>query len=572
MSKLMKEVRLAGEPAERSAPPGRAFGELLIDRGLLSARDLEAALQLQRSTGRRLGETLVALGFVSPANVMEVLAERLGLEFVVLNDTAVDSLVARELPEELARRYRVLPISRRGDTVSVVMHEPNDVFAIDDLAVLLNASVIPVLADPNHLEAAINRVWAGSSIESSMNDATGELDDTGEIPMAVAVEAPVVRMMNAIIAQAVAERASDVHLEPMSDRLRVRFRVDGVLHDVSEAPLTVHRPAISRLKIMAGIDIAMHRLPQDGRFSVTIDEREVDVRMATLPTACGEAAILRLLDKSTGVIELTALGLTPREIEQYRAAFSVTQGAIVTSGPTGSGKTSTLYATLLEIDNTTRNIVTVEDPIEYRIDKIKQIQVESKGGLTFPVALRSVLRSDPDVIFVGEIRDLETARMAAEASLTGHLVFSTIHTTSAAAVPMRLIDMGVEPFLVTSALTTVVGQRLVRRLCPECAEPHEPDRATRTTLDLPDELLDAGTIRRAVGCSRCASTGYFGRIGVYEIMSMSEGICRLVSAGADRREIERLAISEGMDTLRMAAFRRTAEGLLSIEELLRVIV
>jgi type IV pilus assembly protein PilB len=397
-----------------------------------------------------------------------------------------------------------------------------------------------------------------------------ESDELGDL-IAVAEDAPIVRMVNAILAQAIGERASDVHLEPTPDRLVVRFRVDGVLHDASQAPLSVHRPAISRLKIMAGVDIAKTRLPQDGRFSVTLDGRHVDVRMATLPTAFGEAAILRLLDKSAGMIELGELGFSPDELERYRELFSVSQGAIITSGPTGSGKTSTLYATLLEIDKTVQSIISVEDPIEYRMTGIKQMQADPRSGLTFPIALRSILRSDPDVILVGEIRDLETARIAAEAALTGHLVFSTIHTTSAAAVPLRLIDMGVEPFLVTSALTAVVGQRLARRLCSECAQTDEPDLETRTRLGIPDELMDQGIIRRAVGCPRCANTGYHGRIGIYEIMAMTADICRLVAGGADRRDIERWAVSEGMDTLRMAALRRVADGTLSLEELLRVV-
>jgi type IV pilus assembly protein PilB len=569
---LLNDNRPATESTGRRALPLR-IGEMLLERELISVRDLEAALELQRKTGRRLGETLVALGLVSPGDVMRVLADRLGLDFVDLAETAIDSMVAQAIPEALARRYRVLPISRRDEVVTVVMHEPNDVFAIDDLALLLNASVNPALADPDQIQAAIDQVWAGSSIESSVDEATDDLDDPDDISdlMAVAEDAPIIRMVNAILAKAVAERASDVHLEPTLDRLRVRFRVDGVLHDTSEAPLTVHRPAISRLKIMAGIDIAKTRLPQDGRFSATVNDRQVDVRMATLPTACGEAAILRMLDKTSGVIELAALGFTSHELERYRAAFSTSQGAIITSGPTGSGKTSTLYATLLEVNSDARNVITVEDPIEYRVNGIKQVQVQNRAGLTFATALRSILRSDPDVILVGEIRDLETARMAAEASLTGHLVFSTIHTNSAAAVPLRLIDMGVEPFLVTSALTAVVGQRLVRRLCPQCAELCEPDLATRTSLGLPDELMDRGTIRRAVGCSRCAGTGYFGRLGIYEIMHMSSDVCRLVAARADRRDIERWAVSEGMDTLRMAALQRVADGTLSIEELRRVV-
>jgi type II secretory ATPase GspE/PulE/Tfp pilus assembly ATPase PilB-like protein len=443
---------------------------------------------------------------------------------------------------------------------------------MDDLAMLLHGTVVPVLADDAELDAAIGRVWAGSSVDSIVDEASSELvDDDVRDLVAVAEEAPIVRMVDAILAQAVAERASDIHLEPATNRLRLRFRVDGVLRDASDAPLNVHRAAINRLKIMAGVDIAQHRMPQDGRFSATIDERHVDVRVATLPTAYGEAAVLRLLDKASGVIALEALGFTPHELEQYRTLFHASQGVIVTSGPTGSGKTSTLYATLLEIDSDTRSVITVEDPIEYRTAGIKQVQVESRSGLTFPTALRSILRADPDVILVGEIRDLETAQITAEASLTGHLVLSTIHTTSAAAVPHRLVDMGVESYLVTSSLTAVIGQRLARRLC-DCASPAEPDLETRTRLALPDHVLDTGAIREAVGCTRCAGTGYFGRIGIYEIMPMTSEICRLVSARADRRDIEREAVAEGMETLRTAALRRLGDGTLSVDELVRAIL
>ncbi len=384
-------------PRHRKSSTPRRIGEMLVERELISAHDLEAALELQRQTGRRLGETLVALGLVSSADVLLVLVERLGLDDIVLADTSIDSMVAQSVPELVARRYRALPISRHDDVVTVAMHDPSDVFAVDDLAMLLDAVIMPVLADPEQIDAAINRMWTGSNVESTLLEAPGELhevDDVSDI-LATAEEAPIIRMVNAILAQAVAERVSDVHFEPTPTRLRVRLRVDGVLHDTSDAPLSADRPIVSRLKIMAGIDIARTRLPQDGRFSVSINERQVDVRMATLPTAFGEAAILRLLDKVSGVIELDELGFTTDELERYRSLFNASQGVIMTSGPTGSGKTSTLYATLLEIDSFSQNIIAVEDPIEYRVEGIKQMQVETRSGLSFPLALRSILRIRP---------------------------------------------------------------------------------------------------------------------------------------------------------------------------------
>jgi type IV pilus assembly protein PilB len=520
----------------------------------------------------RFGESLVDLGIMSWPELLRVLAERLGVPFVDLDTVTVDASVAQSIPEEVARRYQALPIARRPDGMLVVMKEPSDVFAIDDLRLLLRGGIVPALGVPDQVRTAIDRAWGGATTDNTIQAVHAEFDDVAEVSdlLAVAEEAPIVRMVNAIIARAVDERASDVHLEPTRDRLRVRYRVDGVLKDASVAPLSMHRATISRLKIMAGMDIAKTRLPQDGRFSAALNERSVDVRVATLPTELGEAAVLRLLDKSGGLLELDALGFGAAELERYRAAYSMPQGAVITSGPTGSGKTSTLYATLLEINRPDRSIIAVEDPVEYRIDGIKQMQVATRAGLSFPTALRSILRSDPDVILVGEIRDPETARLAAEASLTGHLVFSTIHTTSAAAVPLRLVDMGVEPFLVTSALTAVVGQRLLRRLCPDCAEVHVPDRQLRADLDLPDHVLDGAIIRRAVGCPRCMHSGHRGRTGIYEVMSMTSEVCALVKGGADRRDIERVAVSEGMETLRTAALHHVAQGTVDLQELIRV--
>jgi type IV pilus assembly protein PilB len=559
-------------------PPGEGvarIGEMLLEQGLVTEDGLAAALGLQRQTGRRLGEALVSMGLVSSYDLARVLAVRLGLEFVDLAEVPVDALVAQRIPEGVARRYGAVPISEHDGVIRVAFADPSDVFAIDDIRAFTKAPIAPMIADPQQLASTIDRIWASSDIASSLGDAaTDDADPTDELSSAVhgADEAPIVRLVNAIIAQAVDERASDVHFEPAAHKVRIRFRVDGVLHDASEAPVSVLRQMISRLKILAGIDIARTRVPQDGRFTVTVKDAQVDVRMATLPTAYGEAAILRLLNTTGSIIEWSALGLDPEDAERYESAFRSPQGTIITSGPTGSGKTSTLYATLREISTPAVSIIAVEDPIEYRMEGIKQLQVAPKAGLTFPMALRSMLRSDPDVILVGEIRDLETARIAAEAAMTGHLVLSTIHTTRAAAVPLRLIDMGVEPFLVTSALTCIVGQRLVRRLCPRCSEPHEPDEVLSKSLALPDELLESGVIRRAVGCGHCGGTGYRGRTALYEVMLMSEDVGRLVIARAASRDIERWAVAEGMNTLRTAALRRVRDGVLSLEEMLRVVV
>jgi type IV pilus assembly protein PilB len=385
-------------------------------------------------------------------------------------------------------------------------------------------------------------------------------------------DGPIVRLVNALLERAVDERASDLHVEPSSDRVRVRFRVDGVLHDTSETPLSVLRPIVSRVKVLGGLDIAQTRSPQDGRFSVTVHGRPIDVRVATLPTANGEAIVMRLLDRMRGVMDLGGLGLSETEMSRYEPAFRAPQGAVFVSGPTGSGKTSTLYATLSEINKPDRSIVSVEDPVEYRLDGIKQIQINSRAGVTFPTALRAILRADPDVVLIGEVRDAETAHIAAEASITGHLVFSTLHTTRASAVPMRLVDMGIEPYLVASSLTCVIAQRLARKLCPDCATVEEhPDLDLLRSLGATDEILQGAQFRQPVGCHMCQKTGFRGRQAVYEVMPITEDIGHLVLERASSVTIEHLAVEQGMDTLRIAALRRVARGEFTVDEMLRVI-
>ncbi|MCZ7525302.1 MAG: GspE/PulE family protein [Acidimicrobiia bacterium] len=513
------------------------------------------------------------MGVLSSYDLSRALAEKLGVPFVDLAESTIDDIAAQSLPERVARRYQALPIGVHDDKVVVAMTFPGDVVAVDDIRTILGSAIAPVVAEPEQLAAAIDRTWAGSRIASSVDAAHTEAEDP-EVATSIADvdDAPLVRLVNAIMGRAIDEGASDVHIQPEPQRVRIRIRVDGVLRDVSETPRSVLRPMISRLKIQAGLDITQTRIPQDGRFSITVDGRRVDARIATLPTGHGEAAVLRLLDERSGVFGFEELGFRPEELERYEQAFSVPQGTIITSGPTGSGKTSTLYATLLTVNTPDRNIISVEDPIEYKIEGTKQMQIDVKSGMTFPTALRSILRADPDVILVGEIRDLETARIAAEAALTGHLVLSSIHTTRASAVPLRLIDMGVEPYLVTSALTCTVGQRLARKLCPRCSEPDVLDRTVVESLRLPEELVERGDIRRAVGCSYCSGSGYRGRTAIYEVMLMTEEISRLVLGRASSHDIERWAVADGMDTLRTAALKRVADGVLSLEEMLRVVV
>jgi type IV pilus assembly protein PilB len=560
-------------PAHRRGSTQPRIGEMMIERGLISAEDLEHALESQRGTGRRMGETLVAMGVISDFDLAKVLADRLGHEFVDLTVETLDVVITSLIPEEVARRYQALPITERDGRVVVAMANPNDVFALDDLRVLTDSSVIPVMAAPAQLIEAIDRAFAKTDIESSLDEAVNEADDQPERELRVGVgdDAPIVRLVNALIDRAVDDRASDVHIEPSSTRVRIRSRIDGVLHDTSDLPRSVLRSVVSRLKVLSGIDITRTRVPNDGRFSVRLRHRTVDVRVTTLPTAHGESVILRLLDHSQGGIDIGQLGFLPDELERYQRAYRAPQGTILVTGPTGSGKTSTLYATLLDVNKSDRSTVTVEDPIEYKIDGIKQMQVNLSSGLTFPVALRALLRSDPDIILVGEIRDRETAKIAAEAALTGHLVLSTLHTTSAAATPLRLVDMGLEPYLVTSAVTCIVAQRLARRLCELCAEPETRDATMLRTMGVPDAVIDAGTLSRPVGCPTCHGTGYLGRTAIYEIMPITEDITRLVLSHAPGTEIERCAVGEGMQTLWTSAMRHAAVGDFGIDELLRVV-
>ncbi|MGQ0825378.1 MAG: GspE/PulE family protein [Actinomycetota bacterium] len=561
-----------GAPNAGAAHPQLPLiGETLVERGLVTERDIASAVELQRATHRRIGQTLVEMGVLSSVALTEVIAERVGFPFVDLSSQQIDQKLATLIPDHLARNHGAIPIGRQGKCLVVAMADPEDVFALDDLRVVTGHSVRAVMADRMQLKDVIERTWNRQDVENQFDEA-GEVEDENPASAQSDVEnAPIVRLVNALLLEAVNESASDIHVEPLSDGIRIRMRVDGVLRDASETPTSVLRPLVSRIKVLGGIDITRRRVPHDGRFSTTIDGREIDVRVATLPTAHGEAVVLRLLDRVRTVLELPTLGLSGLDLVRYEEAIRSPQGSVIVSGPTGSGKTSTLYATLAALNAPDRSIVSVEDPIEYRLDGIKQIQVDIRAGVTFPSALRSILRADPDVVFVGEIRDSETAKIASEAAITGHLVLSTIHTLRAAAVPMRLIEMGVEPYLVVSSLSCVVAQRLVRKLCERCAVLTDVDERNLIQLGCPEALLENATMRRAVGCPTCRTTGYRGRGALYEVMEFSEEIARLVLTGASRHEIEASAIAGGMESLRIAALRRVVSGQLSIDEMLRVV-
>lgn len=554
------------------------LGEILIARGLISADALEVALEEQMVSGGRLGHILLRHGALPEAQLVRVLAEQFGMSFVDLEDFVPDADAGKVIRETFARRLRAVGIGWEGEALVVAMANPADVFALDDLQTLAGCPVVPRMAVPADIERLIDRLFRkGSETESALDEATREATAEGadvEVARADTDEGAVVRFVNELIARAIHERASDLHVEPTKDGVRIRFRVDGVLRDSMMVPRPLQGRIVSRLKIMSEMDIADRRAPQDGRAAIRVDGRSVDIRTVSFPTTNGEAVVLRLLDKSLDLIDISELGFHPDALARYRRSISLSSGAILVTGPTGSGKSTTLYATLREINSPERNIITVEDPVEYELDGIKQVQVEPKAGVTFASALRSLLRADPDVLLVGEVRDQDTARLAIDAALTGHLVLTSLHTNSTSATPARLVKMGVEPFLVTSAVQCIVAQRLARRLCERCRVPFSPPREVLRGLgwtDADEEALPSlPGFFQAVGCPGCGGTGYAGRFAVYEVMRVTDAVADAIVEWAPASELEAIAVREGMATLMHDGVLKAAQGLTTLEELHRV--
>jgi type IV pilus assembly protein PilB len=555
---------------------GPRLGEMLIARGIISEEQLEEALREQQVTAERLGTILVGRGYVGEVTLVQCLAEHFGLEFVDLEERPIDPSVVSLVKESFARYHQLLPIGREDDELLVAMVNPTNVFSLDDVRTVTGETVRAIMAEPGQLMRAIDRVWGvADTDEAILRIEQDQLEDEDISIGSAATEddAPVIQFVNQLIARAVGERTSDIHLDPTEREMRVRFRIDGVLHEIMNVPRAAQASVVSRIKIMADINIAERRVPQDGRIALTINGRSVSLRVVTLPTAYGEAIIIRVLEESEGVRTLSELGMSAPALKVFEHSFRKPWGAIIVTGPTGSGKSTTMYSTMAELNDPSKNIITVEDPIEYRMHGVKQMQVNRKAGLGFPTALRSILRADPDIVMIGEMRDVETAKIACEAALTGHLVITSLHTNDAASTPVRLLDMGIEPFMVTSALNCIVGQRLARRLCERCKEPHNP--STDDTLDglLPDWVYEGSghTFFRKVGCNACSNTGYRGRLALHEVMEMSEEIDHLVVANATPREIEDLAVEQGMLTMREDGLHKAASGETSLEEVLRAV-
>ncbi len=550
------------------------LGEILIADGVLTEQQLMGAIDEMRTRGQTLGRTLVELGLISESQLVRALAHQVGMEFVDLVTYPVDRSAVALVPSALCRRHNALPISREGDVLKLAMPNPSDVVAVDDFRSASRLQIVPVIATHSDVSAAIDRYCRADTELDELQDELGELNDGSSelLGMTSSVEdsAPIVRFVNLLVSQAILDRASDIHIEPGEHDMVIRYRIDGVLHEMQKAPRSSAAGVVSRLKIMSDIDIAERRKPQDGRMSVNHQGRKIDLRVATLPTVWGEKVVMRILDNTTATLDLEDLGLREHNEARYRQSFTKPYGMILVTGPTGSGKSTTLYATLNQIARPEINVITVEDPVEYRIPGINQVQVNPKAGLTFASALRSILRSDPDVVLVGEIRDKETAQIAIEAALTGHLVLSTLHTNDAPSAISRLIEMDVEPFLVGSALDCVVAQRLARRLCSQCSQQKEFSRAS-----LPEKVrgavtTEAVTLSVAIGCSHCSQTGYRGRLALHEIMLVDEEIERLAVAHSSSAEIGHAAVAGGMQTLFMDGWAKVLDGSTSLEELLRV--
>jgi len=556
------------------------LGDVLVEQGWLTPESLEDGLAAQAENGERLGQILVQLKKITEQELLEALALQLNLEVLeIVDDKELRFDLVEQLPIQYLKKHLIFPFQSEDGILRMAVNDPLALEVLDDLRILYGQDEIrPVLVPAQEIISAINRTYgqANDSAERIIQDMGQEEDskhlfaelEEGEDLLDETSDAPIIKLVNHIFSQAVKSQASDIHIEPYQQHLQVRFRLDGVLHNVLSPPRRLHAAIVSRIKVMARLDIAEKRLPQDGRTEVKIGDRLVDVRVSCLPTAFGERVVLRLLEKSGKLLSLDEIGLSSEALAEMKRLLQLSHGIILVTGPTGSGKTTTLYAALSQINSPDRNILTIEDPIEYQLDGIGQMQVNPKINLNFASGLRSMVRQDPDVILVGEIRDVETAEIAIHAALTGHLVFSTLHTNDAASAITRLTDMGIEPFLASSSVQAIIAQRLVRLLCPHCKEAYEPEEAQ--WAELSSSKKGAGPIFRADGCGKCLETGYRGRSGIYEFMRMTEAIKGLVLKTSDANQINKAARAQGMVSLRDDGINKVIEGRTTISEVLRV--
>ena len=574
--------------AKSSQPVSRRLGDLLVREGLINQEQLQRALADQKGNNEKLGSILVRLSIINDDQLIAFLSKQYGIPSITLTQLDVDVEVVKLVPAQIARKYEVLPIKRTGNQLTLAMADPTNVFAVDDVGFMTNLQVVPVVASQGAIRKAIDRLYEAQTgglaeVLSEMDAAVGDVEvvegedeqwakaDIFELKES-ADEAPVVRLINMILVDAIRRGASDIHLEPYEKVFRVRFRIDGVLHEIMTPPKRLEAALTSRVKIMSNLDIAERRLPQDGRIKLRYNQREIDFRVSTLPTIFGEKTVMRILDKDALQLDLALLGFDPWSLEQFTRAINQPYGMILITGPTGSGKTTTLCSAIHTINSPDVNIMTAEDPVEYNLKGVNQVQINEGIGRTFAAALRSFLRQDPDIILVGETRDLETAQIGIRAALTGHLVLTTLHTNDCPSTVARLLDMGIPPFLVSSALTLILAQRLGRKICKDCKQPYDADEETLVPYGHVPQGLGKIQLYKGKGCQSCSFTGMKGRVAIYEVMPISEKIREMILRNAPTADIRDMALSQGMKTLRQNALQKVLEGVTTVEEVLRVTV
>ena len=552
------------------------LGDLLVQKGIITEEQLSEALKQQKEKKLVLGEMIVSMGFASQSQINDVLCEHLNIDFVDMREEEPDPQVLSLLDESIMRKYTLVPLrhdNNNAGALQVAMADPMNILAMDDINIITGMQVVPILANAQDINAFLDKAFGQQQAQNivelykrEQGDNNKEAEKENNARREEIENAPIVVLINNIIEQAVRQRASDIHIEPMEKTVRVRYRIDGNLKEIMKYDNALLGAITTRLKIMSGMDISEKRKPQDGRITTTVDRREYDIRVSNLPTVYGEKVVMRIASKEGFNVDISKLGLTERDRKVFQDILRNPHGIILVTGPTGSGKSTTLYTALSELNTEDVNIITVEDPVEANIDGINQVQVNTKANLTFASALRSILRQDPDIIMIGEIRDSETAEIAVRASITGHLVVSTLHTNSTASSVARLEDMGVESYLIADSMVGIIAQRLVRRLC-ECKKPKEATVEEKQLLGVDTEK--SCTIYEPCGCKLCNNTGYYGRMGIYEIMKISPAIKRLISKNADAEDIKNQAVKEGMNTLKMAAANGVKEGITSIAEMIK---
>src|SRR5262245_51247982 len=563
------------------------IGEMLLKAGYISQEQLNEALDHQKKNGGKIGYYLVKLGFVREDDITNLLSEQYGVPSINLRHFDIDEGVIKLIPSEVAQKYLVIPVNRTGATLTIAMVDPTNVFAMDDIKFMTGYNVEPVVASEIAIKEAIDQYYGSShaielkKVMDEMAETEAEnlevLEDTEEMDIqrleAASEDAPVVKLVNIIMTDSIKKNASDIHLEPYEKDFRVRFRIDGVLYEIMHPPMKLKDAITSRIKIMAKLDISEKRLPQDGRIKVKMKlggkNKEMDYRVSVLPTLLGEKIVLRLLDQENLMLDMTKLGFEPESLVKFERSILEPYGMVLVTGPTGSGKTNTLYSSINRINTPETNIITAEDPVEFNLHGINQVQMKEQIGLNFAAALRAFLRHDPDIILVGEIRDFETAEIAVKAALTGHLVLSTLHTNDAPSTINRLMNMGIEPFLVSTSVNLICAQRLVRRVCKECKEPIYMPAQALIDVGFPKTDVGGFKLYKGRGCPSCNNTGYRGRVGLYEVMEISDEIRELILAGASSMELKKKAVDEGMISLRQSGLQKVRDGLTTVEEVVR---